>query len=393
MDNENKEHLNDAVIENSTAHTNNSPEQPTGQFVNVQAEQLVETTMAGIDAEKAAEQPEMLEDRVKTLSPAAVVAKRFFRSKLSIFGLVTLIVLFIFSFFGPLFDGATDMIWGEKQVDRTEGKLVEINRPYEYTDIDGNDQIVYEYSATNNAFNFDAMPGGNHILGTDKNGYDVFSRLMYGGRVSLTLGFVVVILQTVLGIILGGLAGYFGKWVDMLIMRIVDIFACIPTLPIMLIISYMLDANGMDAMSRLYVMMAMLTLIGWAGVARMVRGQILSLREQEFMMAAEATGLSLWRKLFKHLLPNVLPQLIVAMTLGLGNVILTEATLGYLGLGVPPEYATWGNMINVLTSEVSYWGQYPNQWVPVGICIVLAVLAFNFVGDGLRDAFDHKMKR
>ena len=207
MDNENKEHLNDAVIENSTAHTNNSPEQPTGQFVNVQAEQLVETTMAGIDAEKAAEQPEMLEDRVKTLSPAAVVAKRFFRSKLSIFGLVTLIVLFIFSFFGPLFDGATDMIWGEKQVDRTEGKLVEINRPYEYTDIDGNDQIVYEYSATNNAFNFDAMPGGNHILGTDKNGYDVFSRLMYGGRVSLTLGFVVVILQTVLGIILGGLAG------------------------------------------------------------------------------------------------------------------------------------------------------------------------------------------
>ena len=114
----------------------------------------------------------------------------------------------------------------------------------------------------------------------------------------------------------------------------------------MLIISYMLDANQVEAMSKLYIMMALLTLIGWAGVARMVRGQILYLREQEYMMAAEATGLSLWRKLFKHLLPNVLPQLIVSMTLGLGGIILTEATLGFLGLGVPQEYATWGNMIN-----------------------------------------------
>ena len=110
-------------------------------------------------------------------------------------------------------------------------------------------------------------------------------------------------------------------------------------------------------------------------------------------MAAEATRLSFCRKLFKHLLPNLLPQLIVSMTLGLGNVILTEATLGYLGLSVPADYATWGNMINVLTKPVEIWGQYPNQWVPTGILIVLAVLAFNFVGDGLRDAFDPKMKR
>ena len=117
------------------------------------------------------------------------------------------------------------------------------------------------------------------------------------------------------------------------------------------------------------------------------------LREQEYMIATECTGLSVSKRIFKHLLPNVLPQLIVSMTLGLGSIILTEATLGYLGLGLPAEYATWGNMINVLTKEVSYWGSYPCQWVPVGICIVLAVLAFNFVGDGLRDAFDPKMKR
>lgn len=391
MDKETKEREGSAAVERGVEDL--SPNQPTGQFVNVMAEQMEETKLAAIDAEIAEEEPEHLEDRVKTLSPAAVVAKRFFRSKLSMFGLVTLIVLFLFSFVGPLFGSVTDAIWLQDEVDNNPGKFIELYTSYTYTDANGELQTAYGYTLTQNSFNFDGPISEDHILGTDKNGYDIFSRMMYGGRISLTLGFVVVILQTLLGIVLGGLAGYFGKWVDMLIMRIVDIFACIPTLPIMLIISYMLDANGMQAMPRLYVMMAMLTLIGWAGVARMVRGQILSLREQEFMMAAEATGLSLWRKLFKHLLPNVLPQLIVSMTLGLGNVILTEATLGFLGLGVPQEYATWGNMINVLTTEVSYWGQYPNQWVPVGICIVLAVLAFNFVGDGLRDAFDPKMKR
>ena len=372
-----------------------SPDQATGQFVNVPTEEMAETEMAGADYQLAQQEPEPehLEDRVKTLSPAAVVARRFFRSKLSMVGLVTLIVLFFFSFLGPSITGLFTTSWDQDEADRSPGKLVEANTPIEYVDENGDLQIAYEYTAVNNSFNFDAMPGGDHILGTDNNGYDIFYRLMYGGRVSLTLGFVVVILQTLFGIVLGGLAGYFGKWVDMLIMRIVDMFACIPTLPIMLIISFVLQENDIEPMSRLYVMMAMLTLIGWSGVARMVRGQILSLREQEFMMAAEATGLSLWRKLFKHLLPNVLPQLIVSMTLGLGNVILMEATLGFLGLGVPPEYATWGNMINVLTKEVTYWGQYPNQWVPTGICIVLAVLAFNFVGDGLRDAFDPKMKR
>ncbi len=370
---------------------NLSAQQLTGQPVNTSAEKMAETVMAARDAEE--EEPERLEDRVKMLSPGAVVAKRFFRSKLSVIGLITLIFLFVFSFLGPFLQYITPAVWGQDEVDRSTGTIEEINRPYEYEDENGETIIAYEYSAKPNSFNFDGPISKDHILGTDKNGYDVFSRLMYGGRISLTLGFVVVILETLLGVLLGGLAGYFGKWVDMLIMRIVDIFNCIPQIPIMLIISYMLDANQVEAMSKLYIMMALLTLIGWAGVARMVRGQILYLREQEYMMAAEATGLSLWRKLFKHLLPNVLPQLIVSMTLGLGGIILTEATLGFLGLGVPQEYATWGNMINVLTSEVSYWGKYPNQWIPVGICIVLAVLAFNFVGDGLRDAFDPKMKR
>jgi peptide/nickel transport system permease protein len=139
-------------------------------------------------------------------------------------------------------------------------------------------------------------------------------------------------------------------------------------------------------------MMIVLCLLGWTGTARLVRGQILSLREQEFMLAAKCSGLSTAKKIFKHLLPNVIPQLIVSMTLGLGSVILMEATLGYLGIGAPLGTATWGNMIN-LASNRTYRNYYPNLWLGSGICITLAILAFNFVGDGLRDAFDPKMKR
>ncbi len=141
--------------------------------------------------------------------------------------------------------------------------------------------------------------------------------------------------------------------------------------------------------------MGILTIFGWSGTARLVRGQILSLREQEFMLAAEATGISTARKVFKHLIPNVLPLLIVQATLGLGSVILYESTLSYLGLGVPFPYAAWGTMIGATSGAAGkdILENYPNLWVPAGICIILAVLAFNFVGDGLRDAFDPKAKR
>ncbi len=337
---------------------------------------------------------EKLEDRVKLLSPGRLVLKRFFRSKLSVIGLAVLIAFFVISFFGPLLRFCCPFVWGQDEVDRTSGSAVWEPVKINYIDAEGNSYETYEFRLfVSKNINADSDPSATHLLGTDKNGYDVFSRILYGGRVSLTLGFVVVILETILGVILGGLAGYFGRWVDQLIMRIVDILNCIPTLPIMLIISFMLDANGVYGMSKLYITMALLTLIGWAGIARMVRGQILFLREQEYMVATECTGLSVHKRIFKHLLPNVLPQLIVSMTLGLGSIILTEATLGYLGLGVPIEYATWGNMINILTQPVTYWGAHFNQWIPVGICIILAVLSFNFVGDGLRDAFDPKMKR
>ena len=247
------------------------------------------------------------------------------------------------------------------------------------------DQIIYQIDMY-------ASPSWSHILGTDGDGFDVMSRIMYGGRISLMVGFVVVFLEIFLGIIMGGLAGYYGGWVDNLIMRLVDIFYCLPSMPIMIILGAMMDALRMNTYVRLMIMMAALGIMGWAGVARMVRGQILSLREQEFMVATEATGIRVKDRIFRHLVPNVMPQLIVIATMGMGSVILTESTLSYLGLGVKHPLATWGTIINSVSSA-SAMAHYAFIWIPVGLLICLTVIAFNFVGDGLRDAYDPKSKR
>ena len=237
-----------------------------------------------------------------------------------------------------------------------------------------------------------SFPSAKHLLGTDKYGMDMLTRLMYGGRVSLMIGFIVIIIETVLGVILGGIAGYFGGWVDNLIMRLVDIFYCIPSMPIILILGAAMDQQRVEPGKRLIYLMLILGILGWAGIARLVRGQILSLREQEFMTATEACGISVKSRIFKHLIPNVIPQLIVNCTMGLGSVIITEATLSFLGLGVKFPFASWGNIMNDVSNSyvlTSYWF----IWIPAGICLMLTVLGFNFVGDGLRDAFDPKMKR
>jgi len=237
-----------------------------------------------------------------------------------------------------------------------------------------------------------SFPSKTHWLGTDKNGMDMLTRLMYGGRVSLMIGFIVVIIEAVLGVILGGIAGYFGKWVDNLIMRIVDIFYCIPSMPLIIILGAAMDAMRIDPQLRMIYLMLVLGFLGWPSIARLVRGQILSLREQEFMTATEACGISVSRRIFRHLIPNVIPQLIVTCTMSLGSVIIMESTLSFLGLGVKFPFASWGNIITDVSDSyvlTSYWF----VWIPAGICLMLTVLGFNFVGDGLRDAFDPKMKR
>ena len=288
--------------------------------------------------------------------------------------------------------------------ERLEEALETDDDEFVYTDPDGT-QHTYRitYDATQKVWSVQqetetyvsmqyAAPSAEHPLGTDGNGMDMMTRLMYGGRVSLVIGFIVVGIETVLGVIMGGISGYFGGWVDNLIMRIVDIFYCIPSTPIIIILGAAMDNMQTDPQIRMLYLMLLLGFLGWPGVARMVRGQILSLREQEFMTATEACGISISHRIFKHLIPNVIPQLIVISTMGLGSVILTEATLSFLGLGVKFPFASWGNIISDVNNSfvmTNYWF----VWIPAGICLLITVLGFNFVGDGLRDAFDPKMKR
>ena len=238
-----------------------------------------------------------------------------------------------------------------------------------------------------------APPSASHLLGTDEQGMDIFVRLMYGGRLSLMISFLAVFLISFLGIVMGGIAGYYGGAIDNIIMRICDILMCLPTLPLMLIIGTVLDANGVDSKYYIYLLMGILSLFSWPGMARLVRGQILFLREQEYMVAAEAMGYSTPRKIFKHLVPNILPQILVSMTLSLGSMILYESTLSYLNLGVRIPYASWGTMIEIISKRSDILKNNFNVWGPPGICIVIAVLGFNFIGDGLRDALDPKQRR
>ena len=251
---------------------------------------------------------------------------------------------------------------------------------------------VIRQAAETRVYDKYAAPSREHWLGTDRYGMDMLTRLMYGGRVSLLIGFIVEAISTILGIIMGGIAGYFGKWVDNLIMRIVDIFYCIPSMPVIIIIGAAMDAMSVDPTLRMIYLMLILGFLGWPGMARLIRGQILSLREQEFMTATEATGIRVSRRIFKHLVPNVIPQIIVSVTMGIGGTIITEASLSFLGLGVKFPFASWGNIINDVNNTFvlqHYWF----IWIPAGTLLLLTVLAFNLVGDGLRDAFDPKMKR
>ena len=328
-----------------------------------------------------------LDKNVRLMSPTMMVIRRFFRSKLSIVGLLMVIGLFIFSFAGPMYYDQ----WGEIELDES-GKTEYAVGETTYT-VNGVEYTLRQTTEKELKDNFLAPPSEEHILGTDNEGYDIFVRLMYGGRISLTVSFLAVFLITILGVILGGIAGFFGGWIDNVLMRLCDVLMCLPGIPILLIISTILDASDIDAKYRIYLLMTYLTFISWPGTARLVRGQILSLREQEYMVAAEAMGYSTGRKIFKHLVPNVMPQLIVQMSLSLGSMILYEATLSYLNLGVKAPYAAWGTMINIISTNQDILQNHLNVWVPAGVCIVIAVLGFNFVGDGLRDALDPKARR
>lgn len=229
--------------------------------------------------------------------------------------------------------------------------------------------------------NRNAPPSVRHLMGTDRYARDIFSRLLFGARISLTVGIAAVAISLAIGTLVGLLAGQFGGWVDTLLMRLVDLLISFPRLVLLLAVAAFFHRS-------ILLIMVLLGLTGWMTTARVVRGEVLALREREFVLAAGALGASPARVAFRHLLPNCLAPLVVTATLGLGQAILVEAGLSFLGLGVPPPTASWGSMVNEgrhLLLEAPWITTFP------GLAIVFAVLCFNLVGDALRDAFDPRL--
>lgn len=226
-------------------------------------------------------------------------------------------------------------------------------------------------------------PSLQHLLGTDQLGRDVLSRMIYGARVSLVIGLCPTLLSMLLGIILGLMAGYMGKWVDFAIMRLADVTLAFPSLLLAMVVTYTLGTGTVPIFISL-------TIVGWAGTARIVRSQALSLKEQEYVEAARSIGVSKWSIMFRHILPNCLPSLIVLFTLNVPGSILSESSLSFLGIGAQSPSTSWGLMV---TDGKSYLFSNPVMALAPGIAILVLALAFNFLGDGLRDVMDPYLKQ
>jgi peptide/nickel transport system permease protein len=222
-----------------------------------------------------------------------------------------------------------------------------------------------------------------HPFGTDELGRDVLARAMYAGRISLAVGYVSAIGVAVSGAVAGVVAGYYGGFTDSVIMRLVDILLSLPTIPLYLIMAALIPGGGVDRIILIFM------IFGWTGVSRLVRGQVLSLKEQDYVEAARAMGASQARIMLRHLLPNAMAPIIVATTLAVGGFILAESGLSYLGLGIQPPTPSWGNMLQ--RAQEYIWNA---AWLAVfpGVLIFVTVLSFNFLGDGLRDALDPRLK-
>lgn len=288
------------------------------------------------------------------VSPSKVVFNRIKKNKLAMFGLVLIIAIVTLCFIGPFF-------------------------------------MKYDYNTQTNDIQVGFMVDG-HILGTDKLGRDILTRLMYGGRISILVGVVSVIVEMLIGTLIGAIAGYYGGKIDTALMALADVWMSLPFLPVIIILGSILSELQVPAKIRVIYLIFIMGVLSWGSIARLVRGEILSLREQEFMQATEALGLRDTRKILMHLIPNVIPILIVNATLGIGSFIITESALSYLGVGVTEPIPSWGNMINAANSQANI-EKRPWLWVPPGVCILLITLGVNLFGDALRDALDPKKNR
>jgi peptide/nickel transport system permease protein len=238
-----------------------------------------------------------------------------------------------------------------------------------------------------------ASPSLEHLMGTDTIGRDVFSRLLHAGRISLLVAFTVVIVSESLGALIGAVSGYYGGMVDSLIQRFVEFMITLPTLPLLLAVSALL--RGIEVpfvpreLSSVVIIVIVLTAFGWMGSCRLVRGMVLSLRSMDFIEASRALGMSNARIIVRHMVPNAMAPIIVNATLALGGVIIVESALSFLGFGVQPPTATWGNMLSEYQQDM--WTQPAKVFYP-GLAIFVVTLAFNYMGDGLRDALDPRLK-
>ena len=228
-----------------------------------------------------------------------------------------------------------------------------------------------------------------YLMGTDNRGRDVFTRIIHGGKMTMTIGAVAVIVSTIIAIIVGCISGYFGGWVDMLLMRITEICSAIPFLPFAMMLSFVIRTMPIGETMRIFIIMVMLGLLSWTGLARMIRAQVLAEREKEFVIAAQSMGVKESRIAFKHILPNIISVILVSVTLDFAGCLLTESSLSYLGFGVQQPQPTWGNMLDGANNSIviqNYWW----QWVFPAIFLGIATISINMIGDALRDVLDPK---
>ncbi len=301
----------------------------------------------------------MASSAVRSNSPFVLAMRRFKRHKLAIASFALLVLMIVVVIFAPLFE----------QMMGVDANQVDL-------------------------FNQKAPPSAEHLLGTDELGRDVMLRLMYGGRISLFTGLIAALAAASIGTVVGLFAGYFGGRLDALLMRFTDSVIALPLLPLLIVLAAidlkklgLSDDMANSEMVSFYRIIVIVALVGWTTVARLVRGATLSLKEREFVMAAEGVGASHMHIMFKHIFPNLISPIIVAVTLSVGNVILLESVLSFLGLGIQPPMPSWGNM---LTNAQELIWDAPMLAVYPGLLIFVTVISFNFLGDGLQDAFDPK---